>query len=150
MFANKLIAIREQAGISQYKLAQLVGVSKQSIWTLERGTNDPSWKTVQLLALALGVKVDEFVDSDLTLPGTSAPRRPAGRPRTKSKRGKPVADGEAAAEAGDPTAKPTKPPKRVAKPIDDAAAEQPTVKPLGNDPPTPAKPRRGQQPGEQA
>src|SRR5689334_10561719 len=49
-FAEKLAAARERVGISQYRLAQLSGISKQTVSKLELGTTQPSWETVQALA----------------------------------------------------------------------------------------------------
>jgi transcriptional regulator with XRE-family HTH domain len=80
-FAERLTALRERAGISQYRLAQLSGLSKQSISRLELGTTQPSWDTVQALATALGVEVGEFVTrAKDAKPTASIPPKPRGRP----------------------------------------------------------------------
>lgn len=70
-FASKLKSLRIAAGMSQYRLAQLSGVKKQTISRLEKGRHDPSWKTVQELAKGLGVEVTAFV-TDNEEAGTSA------------------------------------------------------------------------------
>ena len=78
-FADRLSAIREAVGISQYRLAQLSGVTKQTISRLELGETQPSWDTVQLLARALGAEVTAFVTLPAELPATEKP--PRGRPK---------------------------------------------------------------------
>ncbi|HEX5270553.1 MAG TPA: helix-turn-helix transcriptional regulator [Gemmataceae bacterium] len=86
-FAGRLTALREAAGISQYRLAQLSGITKQTISNLERGETSPSWETVQLLAKALGVSCEEFVVEDIQppepppvkRPGPKGPRKPKGK-----------------------------------------------------------------------
>src|SRR5215472_10808340 len=78
-FASRLTALRERAGISQYRLAQLTGLSRQAFWLLERGESVPSWPTVQLIALALGLDPSAFVDPSLQLVEEKAAAR--GRPR---------------------------------------------------------------------
>jgi transcriptional regulator with XRE-family HTH domain len=78
-FAGRLKDLREGAGLSQYALAKRSGLSKQALSNLELGAREPTWETVQRLALALGVDCRAFVDPGLTLP----PERPAtgrGRP----------------------------------------------------------------------
>jgi transcriptional regulator with XRE-family HTH domain len=81
-FAKRLAALREKAGWTKYALAKRSGVTKQAIAKLETGENEPSWETVQKLALALDVDCQEFVDPDITIPSAeeSAPGKP-GRPR---------------------------------------------------------------------
>src|SRR5437868_4367997 len=61
-FATRLHAIRERAGLSQYALAKVSGLSKQALSNLELGNREPNWNTVQLLAAALGVSCDDFID----------------------------------------------------------------------------------------
>lgn len=60
-FADRLRSLREAAGISQYRLAQLSGLTKQTLSRLELGESKPSWETVQALARALAVDVTVFV-----------------------------------------------------------------------------------------
>jgi transcriptional regulator with XRE-family HTH domain len=79
-FADRLSTQREKAELSKYALAERSGVSAQALSLLELGQREPSWKTVQLLALALGCPVTAFLDPDLALP-PAKPKRPAGRPR---------------------------------------------------------------------
>jgi transcriptional regulator with XRE-family HTH domain len=79
-FASRLQDLRESAGLSQYRLAQLSAVSKQTLSRLELGTAQPSWDTVQALARGLGIDVGAFV-IDKTAPVPADPARPRGRPR---------------------------------------------------------------------
>ncbi len=95
-FAARLRELREKAGLSQYALAKLAGISKQAIHQLEEGTNKPSWETVQKLALALGATCEAFVDPGLSVPDVEPAKRgrprkagPSGeKPKGKGKRGR--------------------------------------------------------------
>jgi DNA-binding XRE family transcriptional regulator len=61
-FADRLRTARDAAGISQYRLAKLSGLSKQAVNLLESGqVPNPSWETVQALARALGVTTEAFL-----------------------------------------------------------------------------------------
>lgn len=79
-FGQRLAELREGAGLTQYRLAQLAGLSKQAVSKLEKGDNQPNWETVQVLALALGVDCTAFADRAITLPPEQPPGHP-GRPR---------------------------------------------------------------------
>ena len=79
----RLGAAREAAGISQYRLAQLSAVTKQSISKLEKDESSPSWETVILLAKALGVSCEQFVTDDLRPPEPPPVKRPGPKPRGK-------------------------------------------------------------------
>jgi transcriptional regulator with XRE-family HTH domain len=91
-FAVLLAAVRRRAGVSQYALARRSGVSKQALSLLEKGDREPSWETVQRLALALGVDCSAFQDPDLTLPPQGPPPRmgrpPKGQPEAPAQRRK--------------------------------------------------------------
>jgi transcriptional regulator with XRE-family HTH domain len=78
-FAERLQRVRESAGLSQYEVARRAGISKQAMSQLEKGENDPSWSTVQKLAMVLGVDCREFTDPEMALP-EAEDRRPPGRP----------------------------------------------------------------------
>jgi transcriptional regulator with XRE-family HTH domain len=79
-FARKLTALRAKAGLSQYRLARLTGLSKQTLSVLEKGDRSPTWDTLQLICLALGVDCRAFADDGLKLPGADE-AQPVGRPR---------------------------------------------------------------------
>ena len=52
---------RERAGLSQYELAELSGVTQKTIYALEHDKNNGSVTTVELLSDALGLSIDEYV-----------------------------------------------------------------------------------------
>ena len=52
---------RERAGLSQYELADLSGVTQKTIYALEHDRNNGSVTTVELLADALGLSIDAYV-----------------------------------------------------------------------------------------
>ena len=52
---------RERARLSQYELAKLSGVTQKIICALEHDKNNGSVTTVELLADALGLSIDEYV-----------------------------------------------------------------------------------------
>ena len=59
-FGQKLLALRERAGLSRYRLARLSGVSAPYLGELEAGTKQPGWLVACRLADALGVPVGAF------------------------------------------------------------------------------------------
>ncbi|MDD2736272.1 MAG: helix-turn-helix transcriptional regulator [Desulfuromonadaceae bacterium] len=65
----RLKQLRQRAGVSQEKLAELVGVSTFQLQKYESGQNMLNTKKLQLLAGALSVSVQElFTTGDDTLP----------------------------------------------------------------------------------
>jgi putative transcriptional regulator len=58
--ADRLRRLREAAGLSQADLAGQLGISRQAYWKIESGACGPRWQTVQRLAVALGVDLDEL------------------------------------------------------------------------------------------
>ncbi len=58
--ASRLIALREAAGLTPYRLAQLSGVSKQTLSAVEAGKSQPAFSTVAKLAKALDVSLSAF------------------------------------------------------------------------------------------
>jgi transcriptional regulator with XRE-family HTH domain len=78
-FAERLGALLERSGLTMYAVAKRAGVSKQNVGKLMAGTREPSWDTVQRLALALGVSTEAFTDPDLRLP-VAVPAK-MGRPK---------------------------------------------------------------------
>lgn len=57
-FSRRLRALRQAAGISIYRLAQLTGLDRSYLGTLERGTKAPSLETASVIAQALGRGLD--------------------------------------------------------------------------------------------
>lgn len=60
IFAARLTSLRQTAGLTQYRLAQLSGIGRQFIAELERNEKRPGWDTVCKLADALKVSMDAF------------------------------------------------------------------------------------------
>jgi len=59
-FSKRLTVLREAAGLSVSELADKCDMNRQAIYKLESGESNPTWETVQKLALALGVGTDAF------------------------------------------------------------------------------------------
>ena len=57
---SPLLRARYRKGLSQEELAQAVGVSRKTIWSLESGRSKPSLELAQALGLALGAPIDEL------------------------------------------------------------------------------------------
>ncbi len=57
---NNLKAARAEAGLSQGELASLVGVSRQTISSIETGQFNPTAKLALLLCIALDKKFEEM------------------------------------------------------------------------------------------
>ena len=57
--------MREQRGVSQYRLAKETGVPQGRISSIERGeTKNPTVKTLALLASWFGCTIDDLLDAD--------------------------------------------------------------------------------------
>ena len=57
---NRLKAARPQAGLSQAALAELVGVSRNTISSIETGQFSPTAKLALILCVALDKKFEEL------------------------------------------------------------------------------------------
>ena len=57
---NKLKEYRERKNLSQQKLAEIVGTTRQTIIAIEKGTFSPTAKLAYLLCLALDKKFEEL------------------------------------------------------------------------------------------
>ena len=57
---NKVAEIRKQKGLSQADLAKLVGVSRNTISSIETGQYEPTAKLALLLVVALEVRFEEL------------------------------------------------------------------------------------------
>ena len=57
---NRLKAARAEAGLSQTDLARLVGVSRQTISSIETGLLNPTAKLALLLCIALDNKIEDL------------------------------------------------------------------------------------------
>ena len=58
--ANRLTELRAERGLTQAALAELVGVSRKTVNTVENGVFVPSTALALKLARALGVPVEEI------------------------------------------------------------------------------------------
>lgn len=56
---NKIVEIRNSRGIKQDELAKAMGVSRQTISSLENGRYDPSIQLAYKLAKYFGMKIEE-------------------------------------------------------------------------------------------
>lgn len=64
---EKLIHLRKEEGLSQSKLAEMMGVSRQTISRWETGTSVPTSENMKYLSRLYGVSLDELLHNDVTL-----------------------------------------------------------------------------------
>ncbi|MBO4393049.1 MAG: helix-turn-helix transcriptional regulator [Spirochaetales bacterium] len=57
---NNIKALRQEKGISQAQLAQMVGVSRNTISSIETGQFNPTAKLALVLCIALDVKFEDL------------------------------------------------------------------------------------------
>ena len=57
---NRVRAARKEAGLSQGELADMVGVSRNTISSIERGQFNPTAKLALILCIALEKKFEEL------------------------------------------------------------------------------------------
>ncbi|MCR4660792.1 MAG: helix-turn-helix transcriptional regulator [Clostridia bacterium] len=57
---NRVAEYRKQKGMSQAELAKLVGVSRNTISSIETGQYEPSAKLAYLLSIALDLKFEDL------------------------------------------------------------------------------------------
>jgi DNA-binding XRE family transcriptional regulator len=60
-FARRFAELRRKRGWTQKKLADKTGLNQSEISTLENGQANPTYRTLQTLAAALGAKIDLVV-----------------------------------------------------------------------------------------
>lgn len=70
MIGKKLAQLREEVGITQYRLADLAGVAPSTIKRIEEDTQIPSAKTLLALANALECGIDELLKPANTITPT--------------------------------------------------------------------------------
>lgn len=61
-FACNVRKLREKAGISQEKLAELSGLHRTYIGSLERSEKNPSLITIKKIASALNINISKLID----------------------------------------------------------------------------------------
>ena len=73
-FGNKVRERRVEEGLSQEKLAQAVGISRNYLSQIERGqATNLSWQVMERLTSVLGLKVEQGTDSEtVDLPASLA------------------------------------------------------------------------------
>ena len=59
-FCKKLSELRKKSGLSQEKLAEVVGVSRQAVTKWESGKSNPDTENLVRLAEIFGVSIDEL------------------------------------------------------------------------------------------
>lgn len=57
---NKIVEIRQERGIKQDELAKALGVSRQTISSLENGRYDPSILLAHKIAKMFGMSIEEI------------------------------------------------------------------------------------------
>lgn len=65
-FGKRLREVREEAGISQEKLAELSTLHRTYVSSVERGKRNISIENIERLALALGVSMRDLMPADPT------------------------------------------------------------------------------------
>jgi transcriptional regulator with XRE-family HTH domain len=59
-FSERLRRLREQKGLTWYRLAKLSGITKQGLAKLERPGSDPRLSTLHKLAKTFGMSLDDL------------------------------------------------------------------------------------------
>lgn len=62
--ASRLRAIREERGLTVQELARRAGVTRQTIYTAEAGTREPTTRTLRKLAEVLGIAVADLLNGE--------------------------------------------------------------------------------------
>lgn len=65
---NNLKSLREQHGLSQQKLADALGVSRQTIISIEKGRYDPSLPLAFQMAAQFGCAIEDLFIPDSPTP----------------------------------------------------------------------------------
>ena len=66
---GRIRQLRESAGLTQVALAELADIGRVTLVRLERGEQSPKFKTLEAIAIALGIAVPELlVEPGLILP----------------------------------------------------------------------------------
>src|SRR5262245_48378501 len=91
---GRLRELREQKGLTQSQLAELVGVKRDAVARWEADVREPGWSNVVALSQALGVSCEDFLQAPAEphTPKRGRPPKPtaeAARPAPKRPRGRP-------------------------------------------------------------
>ncbi|MCP4168608.1 MAG: helix-turn-helix transcriptional regulator [Chloroflexi bacterium] len=68
IFANNLRAFRSKEGLSQEELADMSGLHRTYVGSVERGERNISIDNMERLAAALNLKLSELLDDNETTP----------------------------------------------------------------------------------
>lgn len=66
-FREKLIALRARDRLTQSALARAVGVTRQAVYTWEKGVSYPEAETLLALRRLFGVSIDDLLDDAVSL-----------------------------------------------------------------------------------
>jgi transcriptional regulator with XRE-family HTH domain len=82
---GRLRELREQKGLTQSQLAELVGVKRDAVARWEADVREPGWSNVVALARALGVDCRAFLQepAERTEAGKGRPPKLAAEPESK-------------------------------------------------------------------
>ncbi|RRD45617.1 helix-turn-helix transcriptional regulator [Tessaracoccus sp. OH4464_COT-324] len=61
---NRLAQLRQEHGLSQQKLADLLGVSRQTVISIEKGRFDPSLPLAFQIAAAFQLRIEDIFTPD--------------------------------------------------------------------------------------
>lgn len=61
---NRLPELRKEHGLSQQRLAELLGVTRQTIISIEKGRFDPSLPLAFQLAATFGLRIEDIFTPD--------------------------------------------------------------------------------------
>jgi transcriptional regulator with XRE-family HTH domain len=61
-FGKKLRSIRKRRGMTQEQFAELLDISVDFLSLVERGLNAPSFESIEVFSITLGVPVRDFFD----------------------------------------------------------------------------------------
>ncbi|TCT21134.1 putative transcriptional regulator [Melghiribacillus thermohalophilus] len=64
--SNRIVVLRAEHNMTQKKLAEKVGVSRQTIISIEKGKYTPSLTLAFKIAFAFGVRIDDVFQYDLS------------------------------------------------------------------------------------
>jgi len=73
-FGRKLSALRKEQGLSQQKLAELLGTTRNAVDYYERRATNPTLDLIQKCADTLGVSPEYFLDDDSGKPRKRGPK----------------------------------------------------------------------------
>lgn len=76
-FSGRLRELREASGMTQAELAEKARLHRHSVAQFEQDLREPSWKSVQAIAKALGISCQEFEKRPIKKSKKRKPGRPA-------------------------------------------------------------------------